>query len=56
MVNSTRQTLGSPWLVRTTSTLCSGEAEPKGCSPLRNTKLCCHGCDLNLPGVVSPQS
>lgn len=39
LVHSTQQTLGSPQWVRTPSTLHSAEAEPKGCSPLRNSSV-----------------
>lgn len=34
-----QQTLGSPQWVRTPSTLHSAQAEPKGCSPLRNSSV-----------------
>lgn len=39
LVHSTWQTLGSPQWVRTPSTLHSAEAEPRGCSPLRNSSV-----------------
>lgn len=39
LVHSTWQTLGSLQWVRTPSTLHSAEAEPRGCSPLRNSSV-----------------
>lgn len=39
LVHSTWQTLGSPQWGRTPSTLHSAEAEPRGCSPLRNSSV-----------------